>query len=104
MTELSVREVWDRIVATQNQLESIERLAFYFSGVEESESYVQVEESDSEHYGEPLAYCKEVALEKVRAMKEVACAREETLKSLLDFYMSVYNERKNQPADAEDQM
>ncbi len=95
MNELTLREIWDRIVATQDQLESVEKLAFYFTGVEESGSYVQVEESDSEHYGEPLPYCKEVALEKIRAMKEVTCAREQTLKGLLDFYTSLYNDCKS---------
>ena len=95
MNELTLREIWDRIVATQEQLENIDRLVFYFTGVEESGSFVQVEETDSEHYGEPLPYCKEVALEKIRAMKEVAIAREQTLKGLLDFYMSVYNQQKS---------
>ena len=95
MNELTLREIWDRIVATQDQLESIEKLAFYLSGVEESGSYVQVEESDSEHYGEPLTYCKEVALEKIRATKEMVCAREQTLKGLLDFYTGLYNEGKS---------
>lgn len=95
MTELTLREIWDRIVTTQDQLESIEKVVFYMTGVDESGAFVQVEESDSEHYGEPLPYCKEVALEKIRAMKEVMIAREQTLKGLLDFYMSVYNERKS---------
>lgn len=92
MAELTVREIWNRIVTTQDQLESIEKVVFYMTGVDESGSYVQLEESDSEHYGEPLPYCKEVALEKIRAMKEVMIAREQTLKGLLDFYTSVYNE------------
>ncbi len=95
MNELTLREIWERIVATQEQLESIEKLAFYLSGIDESGSFVEVEESDSEHYGEPLPYCKEVALEKIRAVKEMAAAREQTLKGLLDFYVSTYNERKS---------
>ena len=95
MPELTKREIWDRIVATQDQIESIDKMVFYMTGVDESGSFVQVEESDSEHYGEPLPYCKEVALEKIRAMKELAIAREQTLKGLLDFYMSVYNERES---------
>ena len=94
MNELTQREIWDRIVATQDQLESIEKLAFYLSGIEESASFVDVEESDSEHYGEPLPYFKEVALEKINAVKEMTVNREQTLKGLLDFYMAVYNERK----------
>ncbi|MBQ9779979.1 MAG: hypothetical protein IJW00_03440 [Clostridia bacterium] len=95
MTELTLREIWDRIVTTQDQLESIDKVVFYMTGVEESGSFVQVEESASEHYGEPLPYCKEVALEKIHAMKEVMIAREQTLKGLLDFYVSVYHEQKS---------
>ena len=94
MNEVTLREIWDRIVATQDQLESIEKQAFYLSGIDESGAFVEVEESDSEHYGEPLPYCKEVALEKIHAMKEMIITREQTLKGLLDFYMAVYNERK----------
>lgn len=98
MNELTQREIWDRIVATQDQLESIATLTFHMTGIEESAPYVEVEESDTEHYGEPLPYCKEVALEKVRAMKEVAIAREETLKGLLDFYMDAYNRQNTETA------
>ena len=94
MNEVTLREIWDRIVATQDQLESIEKQAFYLSGIDESGAFVEGEESDSEHYGEPLPYCKEVALEKIHAMKEMIITREQTLKGLLDFYMAVYNERK----------
>ena len=94
MNELTLKEIWDRIVATQDQLESIEKQAFYLSGIEDSGSFVEVEESDSEHYGEPLPYCKEVALEKIRAIKEMTAAREQTLKGLLDFYVSAYNAHK----------
>ena len=100
MNELTLREIWDRIVATQDQLESIEKQAFYLSGIEESGSFVEVEESDSEHCGEPLPYCKEVALEKIRAVKEIATAREQTLQRLLDFYVGIFNDCRKQADQA----
>ena len=91
---ITLKEVWDRIVATQNQLESVDKIFFKVQCIEESGKYVEIEDTDSEHYGEPLEYCSEVALEKILTIKEIACTREHTLKQLLDFYIGEYEECK----------
>ena len=90
MSKITLNEAWDRIVATQNQLGNIDRILFSVQCVEESAKFVDVESADSEHDGEPLEYCSEVALEKIQAIKEIACTREKTLKRLIDFYIRVY--------------
>ena len=90
MSKITLTEAWNRIVATQNQLGNIERILFSIQCVEESAKYIDIDDSDSEHYGEPLEYCPNVAIEKIQAMKEVACTREKTLKQLIDFYIRVY--------------
>ena len=89
---ITLKEVWDRVVATQNQLESVDKILYRVQCVAASGTYVDVE--DSEHYGEPLDYCAEVSLEKIQAIKEIACTREHTLKQLLDFYIREYEECK----------
>ena len=90
MSVITTKEAWDRIVATQNQLGNIERMLYDLRCVETSASYIDIDDSDSEHYGKPLEYNANVAMEKIQAMKEVACTREKTLKQLLDFYIRVY--------------
>jgi len=87
---ITLKEIWDRIVATQNQLESVDKIFFKVQCIK-----VQcIEDTDSEHYGEPLEYCSKVALEKIQTIKEIACMREHTLKQLLDFYIREYEECK----------
>ncbi len=90
MSKITLNEAWDRIIATQNQLGNIERILFSVQCVEESAKFVDVAGEGSEHDGEPLDYCSEVALEKIQAIKEIACTREKTLKQLIDFYIRVY--------------
>ncbi len=90
MSKITLTEAWNRIVATQGQLGNIERILFFVESVNESANFVDVESADSEHDGTPLEYCPQVALEKIQAMKEIACTREKTLKQLIDFYIRVY--------------
>ena len=87
---ITPKEIWECIVATQNQLESVDKILFKVQCIEESGQYVEIEDTDSEHYGKPLEYSSEVALEKIQAIKEIVCIREQTLKQLLDFYISEY--------------
>ena len=94
---ISLKEIWNRIVATQNKLESIDNILFKIQCIEESGKYVDIE--DSEHYGEPLEYCSKVALEKIQTVKEIACTREHTLKQLLDFYIREFEECKSNSID-----
>ena len=96
---ITLKEIWDRIVATQNQLESVDKIFFKVQCIEESGKYVEIEDTDSEHYGEPLEYCSKVALEKIQTIKEIACTREHTLKQLLDFYIREYEECKMNSID-----
>lgn len=91
---ITLKEVWERIVATQNQLESVDKILFKVQLIEESGKYVEIEDTDSEHYGEPLEFCSKVALEKIQTIKEIACTREHTLKQLLDFYIREYENFK----------
>ena len=90
MTNITARELWDRIVATQDALEKIDALAFKVQSVRECATYVEIE--DSEHCGEPLPYFEEVATLKICAIKEMVNEREATLRQLLDFYMRLYDD------------
>ena len=47
--------------------------------------------------GEPITldYMPEVALEKIKAIREIVMSREHTINTMLDFYLSVYQESEN---------
>ena len=46
----------------------------------------------------------DIALEKIKAIKEAVMAREQTLKNTLDFYISVYNsiDEESEAAESEE--
>ena len=87
---ITLKEIWDRIVATQDALEKIDALAFKVQSVRECSAYVEIE--GSEHCGEPLPYFEEVATLKICTIKEMVNEREATLRQLLDFYMRLYDD------------
>ena len=80
-------QVFTQIVELQKDLESIDKILFKIQCVNDSQQYV---ESDD---GDPLTldYMPEVALEKIKAICEIAMSREHTINSMLSFYLSVYN-------------
>jgi hypothetical protein len=84
-------QVFTQIAELQKDLESIDKLLFSIQCVSDSQQYV---ESDD---GDPLTldYMPEVALEKIKAMREIVMSREHTINSMLSFYLSVYNELKD---------
>ena len=84
-------QVFTQIAELQKDLESIDKILFNIQGVTDSQQYV---ESDN---GDPLTldYMPEVALEKIKAIREIVMSREHTINSMLSFYLSVYNNLEN---------
>ena len=84
-------QVFAQIAELQKDLESIDKILFKIQCVNDSQQYV---ESDG---GDPLTldYMPEVALEKIKAIREIVISREHTINSMLSFYLSVYNELKD---------
>ena len=84
-------QVFAQIAELQKDLGSIDKILFYIQGVSDSQQYV---ESDD---GDPLTldYMPEVALEKIKTIREIVRSRELTINSMLSFYLSVYNELKD---------
>ena len=84
-------QVFTQIAELQKDLESIDKILFKIQCVNDSQQYV---ESDN---GDPLTldYMPEVALEKIKAIREIVMSREHTINSMLSFYLSVYNNLEN---------
>ena len=76
----------EQIAELQKSLESIDKILFKIQCVTDSQSYVEQEEGEPI----PLDYLPEVALEKIKAIREIVMSRERTINTMLDFYLTVY--------------
>ena len=94
--KLNKVQVFEQIVKLQGSLESMDNILFKIQLVKESQEY----DKDDEGSIVVLDYMPEVALEKVKAIREIVMSREQTIRTMLDFYLSVYkkleDEEKNQ--------
>lgn len=79
-------QVFEQIVKLQESLESIDNILFKIQCVNDSQDSVTEDESKIIL----LDYMPEVSLEKIKAIREIVMSRESTVRTLLDFYLSVY--------------
>lgn len=89
--KLTKKELFNQITELQNHLDSIDKILFKVQCVTDSQSYVEPEEGNPI----PLDYLPEVALEKIKAIREIVTTREKTITTMLDFYLKVYNDIEN---------
>ena len=84
-------QVFTQIAELQKVLGSIDKILFSIQCISDSQQYVEPDD------GDPLTldYMPEVALEKIKAMREIVMSREHTINSMLNFYLSVYNNLEN---------
>ena len=80
--------IFNQIVELQKSLESVDKMLFKIQCVTDSQSYVEQED------GEPvtLDYLPEVAMEKIKAIREIVLEREKTVNKMLDFYLKLYQD------------
>ena len=94
--KMNKAQVFEQIVKLQSILEPMDNILFKIQLVKESQEY----DKDDEGSIVVLDYMPEVALEKVKAIREIVMSREQTIRTMLDFYLSVYkkleDEEKNQ--------
>ena len=95
--EITKSRILDMVHELQQSLGSMDKTLFYFSGVDDSQN------SAVNDNGEivVLECYPDIALEKMKAIKEAVMAREQTLKNMLDFYISVYNSIDEESEEAE---
>ena len=81
-------QVFNQVVELQKSLDSIESILFKIQCVTDSQSYVETED------GNPLTldYLPDVALEKIKALREIVSEREKTINKMLDFYLKLYQD------------
>ena len=83
---ISQYQVFRRVAELQRTLDSMEKILFKVQTV--SDKQQRVEKDDGEQL--VTACVPEVALEKLKTIRELVLAREQTVKMMLEFYLEVY--------------
>lgn len=85
-------QVFEQIVKLQSSLESMDNILFKIQLVNDSQKY------DQDEGGNIIVmdYMPEVSLEKIKAIREIVMSRETTVRTLLDFYLSVYKKLEDE--------
>ena len=84
--KMNKMQVFEQIVKLQSSLESMDNILFKIQLVHDSQEY----DKDDQGSIVVLDYMPEVSLEKIKAIREIVMSRETTVRTLLDFYLSVY--------------
>ena len=79
-------KIFNQITELQKNLESIDKILFKIQCVTDSQSYVEPDDGTPI----PLDYLPEVAMEKIKAIREIVLEREKTINKMLDFYLKLY--------------
>lgn len=90
-------QVFEQIVKLQSSLESMDNILYKIQLVNDSQEY----DKDDDGNIVVLDYMPEVSLEKVKAIRELVMSREQTVRTLLDFYLSVYQKLEEEEASAQ---
>ena len=85
---INKNQVFNQIAELQKSLESIDKILFKIQCVTDSQSCVEPEEGESI----PLDYLPDVAMEKIKAIREIVLEREKTINKMLDFYLKLYQD------------
>ena len=85
---INKNQVFNQITELQKSLESIDKFLFKIQCVTDSQSYVEQED------GEPITldYLPDVAMEKIKTIREIILEREKTINKMLDFYLKLYQD------------
>ena len=84
-------QVFNQITELKKSLESIDKFLFKIQCVTDSQSYVEKEDGESI----TLDYLPDVAMEKIKAIREIVLEREKTINKMLDFYLKLYQDIEN---------
>ena len=95
--KMNKMQVFEQIVKLQSSLESIDNILFKIQVVNDSQEY----DKDDEGNIIVLDYMPEVSLEKIKAIREIVMSREAAVRTLLDFYLSVYKKLEEEEASAQ---
>ena len=95
--KMNKMQVFEQIVKLQSSLESMDGILFKIQLVSDSQKY----DKDDDGNIVALDYMPEVSLEKINAIREIVMSRETTVRTLLDFYLSVYKKLEEEEASAQ---
>ena len=92
---ISKNQVFDQIVDLQKNLESLDKILFKVQCVTDSQSYVEQEDGGAI----TLDYLPDVAMEKIKTIRDIALEREKTVNKMLDFYLKLYQDAETDDKD-----
>ena len=92
---ISKNQVFDQIVDLQKNLESLDKILFKVQLVTDSQSYVEQEDGGAI----TLDYLPDVAMEKIKTIRDIALEREKTVNKMLDFYLKLYQDAETDDKD-----
>ena len=85
---INKNQIFNKIAELQKNLESVDKILFKIQCVTDSQSCVEPEEGEPI----PLDYLPDVAMEKIKAIREIVLEREKTINKMLDFYLKLYQD------------
>jgi len=88
---LNRSQVFNQITELQKGLDSVDKILFKIQCITDSQSCIEPEEGEPI----PLDYLPDVAMEKVKAIREIVLEREKTINKMLDFYLKLYQDLEN---------
>ena len=86
---INKNQVFNQIAELQKSLDSIDKILFKIQCVTDSQSYVEQEDAEPI----PLDYLPDVAMEKIKSIREIVLEREKTINKMLDFYLKLYHDQ-----------
>ncbi len=86
---INKNQVFNQIAELQKSLGSMDKVWFQIQCVTDSQSYVEQEDAEPI----PLDYLPDVAMEKIKSIREIALEREKTINKMLDFYLKLYQDQ-----------
>lgn len=89
--QIHKNQIFSQIAALQSSLESVDKLLFKIQLVNDSQSYVEQEDGDPV----TLDYTPDVAMEKIKAIRDIVLEREKTINKMLDFYLKLYQDTES---------
>ena len=89
--QIHKNQIFSQIAALQSSLESVDKLLFKIQCVNDSQSYVEQEDGDPV----TLDYLPDVAMEKIKAIRDIVLEREKTINKMLDFYLKLYQDTES---------
>ena len=88
---INKNQIFNQIAELKKNLESIDKILFWIQSTTDSQFDLEQEAGESI----ALEYLHDVAMEKIKTIREIALKREKAINKMLDFYLELYQNVEN---------